>query len=146
MDYEGQTSVIISRDAIRFSMLKDGQDYFANENAVFKEFIRQINEAMELGIDEVFVDATHVSEASRKKVLNKLLPDPRTNLRFIEIECPVDVALDRNAKREGLARVPNSAIINMEKSRTDPKKDIHPDNKYGFKDIYYTKITYEGEW
>lgn len=145
IEKDGWTAVSISRDAVRFSMLKDGQNYFANEKVVFNEFIRQINEAMELGINEVFVDATHISEASRKKVLNRLRPDPHTNLQFIEIECPVDVALARNAKREGLARVPDSAILNMEKSRTDPMNDTHPNNKYGFRDIYYTKITYKGE-
>lgn len=145
IEQDGLTAVSISRDAVRFSMLKNGQDYFANEKAVFNEFVHQINEAMELGIDEVFVDATHINEASRKKVLNRLLPDPHTNLQFIEIECPLEVALARNAKREGLARVPDSAIMNMERLRTDPMKDAHPDNKYGFKDIYYTKITYKGE-
>ena len=143
---DGWTTAVISRDAVRFSMLKDGQDYFANEKAVFNEFVRQINEAMELGIDFVYVDATHINEASRKKLLTKLKPDPVTSLSFVEIQCPVEVALARNAKREGLARVPDSAIINMEKSRTDPFYDNHPDDKYGFCHIFYTKLTYKGEW
>lgn len=142
---DGWTTVIISRDAIRFSMLKDGQDYFANEKAVFNEFIRQINEAMALGIDWVYVDATHLNEASRKKVLSRLKPDPSTMLNFTEIQCPVEVALERNATRKGLTRVPDNVILNMEKNKTDPMNDTHPNNKYGFGDIFYTKIIYEGE-
>ena len=32
----------ISRDEIRFSMLEDGDDYFAKEGKVFDNFIKQI--------------------------------------------------------------------------------------------------------
>ena len=33
---------IISRDAIRFSMLKDSDEYFAKEDEVFKTFVKYI--------------------------------------------------------------------------------------------------------
>ena len=36
----------ISRDQIRFSMLKEGEEYFSHENEVFEEFIAQIQNAI----------------------------------------------------------------------------------------------------
>ena len=138
---DGWTTVIISRDAIRFSMIQPGEDYFKRENAVFAEFVRQINEAMELGIDWVYVDATHINEASRRKLLKKLRPDPHTSLAFLEFNCPVEVALERNTKkREGLAKVPDEAIINMEHNKTSPENDSYPEDNYGFSHIFYHKI------
>lgn len=125
LEADGFHTAIISRDAIRFSMLKPGEDYFAHENEVFDEFIRQINEALEIGIDYVFVDATHISPPSRNKTLSRLRPDPRTNLCFEEFHTPVSICIRRNAGREGLAKVPNSAIKNMSAGfRTVSNKEI----------------------
>ena len=33
---------VISRDEIRFSMVKENEEYFSRENEVYAEFIRQI--------------------------------------------------------------------------------------------------------
>ena len=38
---------VISRDKIRFSLLKDGEDYFKRENAVFAQFVKEINNSIE---------------------------------------------------------------------------------------------------
>lgn len=143
---DGWTTAIISRDDVRFSMLKDGEDYFAHEKEVFEEFIRQINECIALGINYVFIDATHINEASRKKVLNQLVVDPKTQLSFVEIRCDVDVALERNRQREGLRKVPDSAIIDMKKRSTSPDNDRHPNDQYGFSDIGYIIVHTDFEW
>lgn len=136
IEEEHRTTCVISRDYIRFSMLDpERDDYFTHEIEVFDEFIRQINEAMELGIDVVFIDATHVSPGSRNKVLSKLLPDPHTNLTFEVIRVPVATALNRNAQREGLARVPNSAIQKMARSFRVPSEAEIPADNYGFNKI-----------
>ena len=37
----GENCLIISRDIIRFSLLKDGEDYFAHEKEVFNIFIKE---------------------------------------------------------------------------------------------------------
>ena len=37
---------IVSRDAIRFSLLRDGEDYFAHEDEVIETFYSRINEAL----------------------------------------------------------------------------------------------------
>jgi predicted kinase len=94
-------------------MLKDGEDYFAHENKVFDEFIRQINECLELGIDYVFIDATHVSPKSRAKLINRLLPDPSTILDFEIIDCGLETCIKRNAMRMGREKVPTRAIKAM---------------------------------
>lgn len=135
IEEERRTTCVISRDYIREQMLQDGETYFAREDEVFNEFIRQINEAMEIGFDVVFVDATHINYSSRDKVLSKLLPDPRTNLTFEVMNTKASLAIERNAQREGFAKVPESAIKHMACRFKFPGLDEIPTNKYGFKNV-----------
>lgn len=120
---------------MRKSLLNDHDGYFDKEVEVFNEFVRQINEAMELGIDVVFADATHISPASRAKLLGRLAADPHIKLTFEVIDTPLDVAIKRNAQRSGFARVPDSAIKNMKKGFSIPATKEFPKNKWGFSDI-----------
>jgi hypothetical protein len=70
---EGLGYKIVSRDAIRFAMLKDGEDYFKYENEVFNQFINQINDALASeSCSYIFIDATHLNEKSRNKTLDRL--------------------------------------------------------------------------
>ena len=82
IEEEYRTTCVVSRDFVRQSILTDRDSYFDKEVEVFDEFVRQINEAMELGIDVVFADATHISPASRAKLLGRLIVDPHTKLTF----------------------------------------------------------------
>lgn len=134
LEEEHKTVAVISRDAVCFSMLKDGEDYFAHESEVFEEFVRQVNECMELGIDVVFVDATHISPGSRFKLLSRLISDPNTHLVFDVMKTPVAECLNRNMNREGRTRVPDSAICKMAKGFKVPTISEFPDTM-GFKDI-----------
>jgi predicted kinase len=43
------TSVVISRDVIRFSIVKPEEDYFSHEDEVLAIFWKQINEALAAG-------------------------------------------------------------------------------------------------
>lgn len=61
---------VVSRDAIRFSLLDDGAPYFSKEKAVFSKFIKEINEGLDKG--DVIADATHINEVSRMKVISKV--------------------------------------------------------------------------
>lgn len=136
LEEENKTTCVISRDYIRFSMLTSGENYFANEKEVFNEFVRRINEAMELGIDVVFIDATHINPASRNKVLSRLLPDPSTDLILEVMQVPLQDCLERNDKREGLAHVPDRAILRMEKDFVSPtEEEFIKTNNYGFKNV-----------
>lgn len=107
--YAGSHLSCVSRDAIRFSFLEDKDDYFAFEKDVFKEFVHEINNNGEDGSD-IIADATHISLQSRAKVLKQINWNYFDSLRVEVFDCPLEVALERNSKRSGRARVPNSAI------------------------------------
>lgn len=105
------TDVVISRDAIRFSILKDGEEYFSHEGDVFTEFVWQIATAL-AGEHTVIADATHLNKGSRAKVLNKVrkLAD---EIEAVVIDVDLITALERNDKREGRALVPRGVIRRM---------------------------------
>lgn len=136
---DGYSTVIISRDAIRFDMLKDGEDYFDRENEVFNEFIRQINLSLEMGINKVFVDATHLTEKARAKVLRRLVHDSATSLTFVTIDCPSSVAIKQNNERSGLAKVPERVIKQMYASLTYPSSYELPDDQYEYRTVIFKK-------
>lgn len=113
LEDDHRTTCVVSRDFVRKSLLNDHDGYFDKETEVFNEFVRQINEAMELGIDVVFADATHISPASRAKLLGRLAADPHTKLTFEVIDVPLDVAIKRNAQREiAVAEAENAKASN----------------------------------
>ena len=120
---EQKTSKVISRDVIRFSMLKDEDEYFVHEEQVFVEFVRQINEALNSDVNAVFVDATHISKGSRIKLLSKLNPPENTELIFEVMDTPLEECLARNATRTGRACVPETAIRNMAAGFKIPNED-----------------------
>ena len=107
---------VISRDEIRFAILKPDEDYFSRENAVFAQFIKSINDALAAGVQYIFIDATHISKASRAKILSRLRVPAGTEL-VVEVFCTsLPACLRRNAQRTGRARVPDGAIKNMANS------------------------------
>ena len=60
---KGKDEVIVSRDEIRFSLLKPGENYFAHEEEVFRLFCNKIADYIKQGKD-VYADATHFTIAS----------------------------------------------------------------------------------
>ncbi len=116
---------VISRDAIRFSMITDEDDYFGKEKEVFKTFIRYIQESIdsdETPID-IYADATHITKASRDKVLNALDLSNVDNITVVVVRPSLAETLRRNNKRSGLARVPASAIRRMWFQFERPEED-----------------------
>lgn len=124
---------VISRDEIRFAMLKPGEDYFSRENAVFAQFIKSINDALAAGVQYIFVDATHLSPGSRMKVLHRLRVPASTTLAVEVFTTPLEVCLERNDKRTGLAKVPAASIKNMEAGFIYPTMEEF--TKYGFSSV-----------
>lgn len=117
---------LVSRDAIRFSIIKDDEDYFSHETEVFDEFCRQIQAELDAG-KTVYADATHLNEKSRNKTLDKL------NLEGVELyavcfDASVETCLERNENRTGRAYVPRSAIRRMHSQFTIPSD--HEKYKY----------------
>ena len=132
LESEGKTVCVVSRDEVRKSLLRDSEDYFSHEKKVFNEYVRQLNEAMEIGFDVVIADATHINAQSRKKLLRKLFPDPSTHLVFEVMMIDPKVAIERNSKREGFARVPDDAIYQMTSNFSEPSYMELPFDLYGF--------------
>lgn len=128
-----QSSRVISRDEIRFSMVKEDEEYFSKEKAVYAEFIRQIKEALETNT-EVFADATHLNETSRAKTLRSLgksLKDVEVNVIWVRV--PVEVAIQQNENRKGTrSYVPKSVIRRMHSQVTPPTKEEGFDHIYVF--------------
>ena len=69
------TSLVISRDKIRFGLLKDTDEYFSKEKEVYNEFIKQINAAIADNKD-FYVDQTSLNAAARNKLFNQLIKKP----------------------------------------------------------------------
>lgn len=102
----------ISRDEVRFSFLKDGDDYFAKEKEAFAEFISQINNAIEENYKCIYIDATHLNPSSRAKVINKLQGNVE-KIGVIYLDTPLDICLERNSTRTGRQLVPEKSIREM---------------------------------
>lgn len=112
-----------SRDNVRFSMIGEDEDYFARENEVFKAWVYSIQAAIRNNsIENVYIDATHLNEKSRNKVLNKLNLEG-VALNAVVFNTPLEVCLERNAQRTGRACVPETAIKNMYNSFRNPAFD-----------------------
>lgn len=123
-------TVYISRDEIRFALVKEDEEYFAKEDQVFKSFVNQINYALgaEDNIDTVIADAAHLTWSSRRKLLNALRISKNKIHRGIKVipvwmNTPLLICKTRNGQREGRACVPISAIHRMEQYKEHPITD-----------------------
>ena len=107
--------VHISRDEIRFSIIGEDEEYFAREDEVFSAFCSKIQEALEdtEGPANIFIDATHLSEKARNKVLDRLDLRNVVNLYAVDFNIPLDICLAQNDLRSGRAFVPKSVICRM---------------------------------
>lgn len=129
------TSVVVSRDSIRFNLLKKNDKYFAKEKQVFAAYIKEVQKHIDNG-EMVFADATHLNESSRHKLISNLRLKKEDYVIPVVIETPLEKCLERNARRTGRKRVPESVIENMFESLTDPANDS-PEMRKRYNDILY---------
>lgn len=123
-----ENDVVVSRDEVRFSIIGENDEYFSKENQVFAEFCRQINENLKAG-KNVFADATHLNELSRRKLLNGVRGYKELEAVVLSTVC--EEALKRNSNREGTRSfVPESVIKRMS------SQFVFPDLSEGFSTIY----------
>lgn len=117
-------SAHISRDAIRFAKLEEGESYFGREKEVYKTFIQQIVMAFDdcPWVDEVWADATHLSENSRKKLLSNLITVDIDVIPVV-IMPELDICLGQNMLRTGRERVPDAIVEKMYNTYEDPAND-----------------------
>jgi predicted kinase len=112
-----------SRDAMRFSMVKDNEKYFCREDEVYNAWIAQICEALSNPmIEDIYIDATHLNDRSREKTLSRLPKENIKKITNVVFLVPIETCLERNAQRTGREVVPEDAIRNMHKSFKMPKK------------------------
>lgn len=118
-NYGTDKMVWISRDKIRFNLVKPDEEYFSRENEVVSIFVDEIQKAIDNRTPFVLADATHLNRKSRCQLLNQLVLD-NTSVCYVYFDVPLSVALERNAKRQGRERVPDSVIEKMYRSFSKP--------------------------
>lgn len=103
--------LVVSRDAIRYSLVKENAPYFSREKEVFKTFIAQICNGLAAG-KEVIANATHINVASRSKLLNAVRRhySEDFNVIYYVIIRNYDIIAYLNAKRQGRERVPEKSL------------------------------------
>ena len=112
-----------SRDAMRFSMVREDEPYFERETEVFNAWITQICEALANPmIEDIYIDATHLNDRSREKTLSRLPKENINKITNVVFLVPIETCLERNAQRTGREVVPEDAVRNMQKSFKMPKK------------------------
>ena len=103
----------ISRDEIRYSIIKEEEDYFSHEKEVFKKFVDTIRHTLIDGFD-VIADATHLNEFSRRKLTQAIdMYYDDYKIIYVVFNADADTCVARNANREGQANVPENVIRNM---------------------------------
>lgn len=113
-----------SRDAVRFSFVHSKEKYFDREDEVFNSWIAQICDALDNPIIEnIYVDATHLTDKARNKVTNRLPKDNIKEIINVVFAVPVETCLERNGMRDGMAFVPPSVIRKMANQLEYPKKN-----------------------
>ena len=125
-----ETVYYVSRDKIRYSMIKEDDEYFSKETKVFNAFVWEIKNILDsktLPYTGVIADATHLNWASRRKLLNALgilngnYSD--INIVVVYIRPNLNTVLTRNNSRTGRAKVPEDVVRRMYNSQTSPWED-----------------------
>ena len=126
------TSAAVSRDAIRFSLVGEDEEYFSKETQVFHQYVKELKDSLYLN-DNTIADATQINEMSRNKLLRAL----GSSLKDVEINAIVfkndlDTIKAQNEERKGTrAYVPVEQIKRMYTQLTVPTFEE------GFDKIYF---------
>ena len=114
--------VYVSRDEIRFVMVKEDEPYFLKEDQVFECFVNTVKANIISKKERIYVDATHLNAKSRAKVMRELRHFEDVGFEAIFVDTPLEVAIERNEKRAGTrAHVPQDVIRNMNRTLTCPE-------------------------
>ena len=126
-------SCIVSRDAIRFSMVSEDEPYFSREREVFNQYVLDIQAALNsTAYEAVYCDATHLNESARNKLLDRLDLTNVETIYAVVVRPSLEETLKRNSNRQGRLHVPEDVIKRMYATYTDP---LH-DKKYHCIPIY----------
>lgn len=118
-----QDTMYVSRDEIRFRLVKENEDYFSREKEVFKEFVNEIVSRLKIGCNTI-ADATHLNQFSRRKLTQAIdMHFTDYTIVYVVFNTTVTTCIMQNAKRHGRARVPETIIRNMCRDFRAPTKD-----------------------
>lgn len=67
----GNSCHIVSRDAIRFSLVSEDEKYFSKEKEVYNTYIKEIKKSLNSN-EYTIADATHLNTQSRAKLFRSL--------------------------------------------------------------------------
>ena len=125
----------IPRDEIRKQLVKEDEPLFSKEPEVFDKFCDEIVDTIYHQCDPI-IDASHVTYASRTKLLNELdkrlkEPDGTGGLKyedyiFVVMNTPYEECVRRDEKRTGREHVGADNIWDYYKVFTIPKKEDYP--------------------
>ena len=136
-----EKSAIISRDEIRFALVKPEEEYFSHENEVYTELWKKINEALTVKKD-VFIDQTSLTPKARKWLLSHVHNYNYANLIWIDED--LNTCLERNELRKGTrSYVPRGVIRRMAAQFVEPSLNEGFDYIFHY-DSKENKITYKG--
>lgn len=109
-------TMYVSRDQIRLSIITDEEHYFSHEDEVYDKFVSEIAAGIRANVD-VIADATHLSRASRKKLITSLAAKginlDMYNIIFVMMDTPAAVCIERDATRVGRQHVTASVVSRM---------------------------------
>ena len=107
----------INRDDTRWMLHGDAHDYTnkKHEQIVTDVINVSIQEALKSNYD-VILDNTHLRECDRTSIHNIAQEWGDCTVVQQTFMCPVETCLERNAGRQGLARVPDEVILKMARS------------------------------
>lgn len=131
--------VVVSRDSIRFSFINENDGYFSREAQVFLSFVEEIQSHLDKG-ETVIADATHLTEGSRKRLINNLNLKNTSYIVPVVMNTSLSECLKRNDKRKGRFKVPSGTIKDMYYFMTDPADDCA-----ALKELYYDVIYIDEE-
>ena len=131
-------TVYISRDAIRFSMLREGDAYFSHEKEVKAVFYAMINNNLKKKIaDYIIVDATHLNAGSRTYLLSQIQKNlDGWQIMVVCLDTDVEECVRRDMHRTGRAHVTEKIIRNMSDSFEIPTQEEITLNNYNRVEIW----------
>lgn len=120
----GSNTLYISRDEIRFSLIKENEKYFSKEKQVYQSFVNKINTALAEGYN-VIADATHLNRKSRSKLFFSLYSNLiDTEVIVVTLKTPLELCIERNELRKGTrSYVPYQDLCKMFYSYEEPSFD-----------------------
>ena len=135
-----KTIAYISRDKIRYSLLKNEDEYFKYEDEVVEQFYKMIdNETRNKDNDFVIIDATHLNPNSRKIPLKSIYKECK--IIVIYFTTRIDECIRRNELRTGREKVPKQVVQRMFRSFMF----FTPKEKELFKNTKFLKIDENGK-